>query len=98
MPMNRRKRAVAEAVKQQHAAEAPNPESQSLVAAADPIASYVMPLGQLARSLDCPLSTLDKLRMQGRGPITLLIGRRLYVKVSDAYRWIDRLADHASDD
>jgi len=52
-------------------------------------------LHDVALLLGLPYSTIDKLRAQGRGPRTFLIGRRLYVRQKDFRDWIDRLAEEA---
>lgn len=51
-----------------------------------------LPFSDVARVLDLPLSTLDKLRAKGSGPKTFLIGRRLFVRQSDLREWLDDLA------
>jgi predicted DNA-binding transcriptional regulator AlpA len=61
------------------------------------IAAPALPLIEVALFLDLPVSTLDKLRAQGRGPRTFKIGRRLYVRQADLRRWLDDLADAAQD-
>jgi len=58
----------------------------------DLIAAPALPVADVALFLDLPLSTVDKLRAQGRGPHTFKIGRRLYVRQSDLRSWLDRLA------
>lgn len=58
----------------------------------DLIAAPVLPLIEVALLLDLPVSTLDKLRAQGRGPHCFRIGRRLYVRRADLGVWLDRLA------
>lgn len=51
-----------------------------------------LPIADVALFLDVPLSTIDKLRAQGRGPHTFKIGRRLYVRQADMREWLDRMA------
>lgn len=58
----------------------------------DLIAAPALPVYDVALFLDVPLSTIDKLRAQGRGPRTFKIGRRLYVRQSDMRDWLDRMA------
>jgi len=58
----------------------------------DLIAAPALPIADVAILLDIPLSTIDKLRAQGRGPRCFLIGRRLYTRQSDLREWFDRLA------
>jgi hypothetical protein len=59
----------------------------------DLLAAPAMPLADVSLLLDVPLSTIDKLRAQGRGPRCFLIGRRLYCRPSDLREWFDKLAD-----
>jgi hypothetical protein len=59
----------------------------------DLIAAPALPLIEIALFLDLPISTIDKLRAQGKGPRTFKIGRRLYVRQVDLREWIDRMAD-----
>lgn len=59
----------------------------------DLIAAPALPVADVALFLDLPLSTVDKLRAEGRGPRTFKIGRRLYVRQQDMRAWLDRLAD-----
>jgi hypothetical protein len=56
------------------------------------IAAPALPLADVSLFLDCPLSTLDMLRAQGRGPRTFKIGRRLYVRQADLRDWLDSMA------
>jgi hypothetical protein len=42
--------------------------------------------------LDLPLSTMDKLRAQGKGPRCFKLGRRLYVRQTDLRDWLDAMA------
>ena len=58
----------------------------------DLIAAPALPIADVAVLLDIPLSTIDKLRAQGRGPRTFTIGRRLYTRQIDLREWFDRLA------
>jgi hypothetical protein len=59
----------------------------------DLIAAPALPLADVALFLDLPLSTVDKLRAQGRGPKCFRLGRRLYVRQADLRGWLDRMAD-----
>jgi hypothetical protein len=59
----------------------------------DLIAAPALPLVDVSLFLDVPLSTLDKLRAEGRGPRTFKIGRRLYVRQGDMRAWLDALAE-----
>jgi hypothetical protein len=56
-----------------------------------------LPLTDLSIYLDIPVSTLDLLRSQGRGPRTFKIGRRLYVRQVDLREWFDTLAQGESE-
>lgn len=58
----------------------------------DLINAPALPVADVALFLDVPLSTIDKLRAEGRGPHTFKIGRRLYVRQNDMRQWLDRLA------
>jgi predicted DNA-binding transcriptional regulator AlpA len=58
----------------------------------DLIASPALPIADVALFLDLPLSTIDKLCAQGRGPRRFTIGRRLYVRQSDLREWLDSMA------
>jgi len=58
----------------------------------DLIAAPALPIADVALMLDIPLSTIDKLRAQGRGPRCFLLGRRLYTRQTDLREWFDRLA------
>jgi hypothetical protein len=58
----------------------------------DLIAAPVLPWGDVALFLNLPLSTLNALRAQGRGPQSFLLGRRIYVRQSDMRAWLDRMA------
>ena len=51
-----------------------------------------LPLADVAIFLDLPLSTMDKLRVQGKGPRCFKLGRRLYVHQTDLRKWIDSMA------
>jgi hypothetical protein len=51
-----------------------------------------LPLADVSLFLDVPLSTMDMLRAQGKGPRTFKIGRRLYVRQTDLRAWIDTMA------
>ena len=59
----------------------------------DFIAAPALPVADVALFLDVPLSTMDKLRAQGRGPKTFKIGRRLYVRQVDLRTWLDHMAE-----
>ena len=59
----------------------------------DLIAAPALPLADVSLFLDLPLSTIDKLRAQGKGPRTFKIGRRLYVRDRDLRDWLDRMAE-----
>lgn len=72
------------------------PTSQERVARVNDLLTLpAMPLGDVALLLDIPLSTVDKLRAQGRGPQCFLIGRRLYVRQVDLRTWLDCMAESA---
>ena len=58
----------------------------------DLIAAPALPLWNVALFLDLPLSTIDKLRVQGKGPRCFKLGRRLYVHQTDLRKWIDTMA------
>ena len=58
----------------------------------DLIAAPALPLADVALFLDLPLSTVDKLRAQGKGPRCFKLGRRLYVRQSDLRDWLDAMA------
>lgn len=62
----------------------------------DLIAAPALPVADVALFLDLPLSTVDKLRAEGRGPRTFKLGRRLYVRQSDLRAWLDRMASEAA--
>jgi predicted DNA-binding transcriptional regulator AlpA len=57
------------------------------------LAAPALPIVDVALLLDIPLSTVDKLRAQGRGPKCFRIGRRLYVRQADLRTWLDDLAE-----
>ena len=57
----------------------------------DLLAAPALPVADVALFLDVPLSTVDKLRAQGKGPRTFKIGRRLYVHHLDLREWLDRM-------
>ncbi len=59
---------------------------------ADLIAAPALTIGDLALFLDLPLSTIDKLRAQGKGPRCFKLGRRLYVRQVDLREWLDAMA------
>lgn len=58
----------------------------------DLIAAPALPVADVALFLDLPLSTIDKLRVQGRGPKCFKLGRRLYVRQVDLREWLDTMA------
>lgn len=58
----------------------------------DLLAAPVLSFNDVAVILDLPVSTLDKLRAQGRGPKCFKIGRRLYVRQVYLREWLDRMA------
>ena len=58
----------------------------------DLIAAPALPLSDIALFLNLPLSTMDKLRGQGKGPKCFRLGRRLYVRQSDLRAWLDVMA------
>jgi Helix-turn-helix domain len=60
---------------------------------ADLILAPALPIADVAVFCDVPMSTLDKLRAQGRGPRTFKIGRRLFVRQADLRAWFDELAE-----
>lgn len=59
----------------------------------DLIAAPALPLADVAMFLDLPLSTVDKLRAQGKGPRCFKLGRRLYVRQIDLRAWLDTMAE-----
>jgi len=58
----------------------------------DLIAAPALPGADVALFLDLPLSTVDKLRAQGKGPRCFKIGRRPYVRCVDLHQWLDQMA------
>ncbi len=62
----------------------------------DLIAAPALPIADVALSLDLPLSTVDKLRAEGRGPRLFKLGRRLYCRQTDLREWLDRMAQEAA--
>ena len=58
----------------------------------DLIAAPALPVADVALFLDLPLSTMDKLRAEGRGPKCFKLGRRLYVRRVDLHQWLDEMA------
>lgn len=58
----------------------------------DLIAAPALPVADVALFLDLPLSTIDKLRVQGKGPKCFKLGRRLYVRQVDLRDWLDVMA------
>jgi len=63
----------------------------------DLIAAPALPIAEVALLFDVPLSTLDKMRAEGRGPRCLRIGKRLFVRQQDIRAWLDRLATEDDD-
>lgn len=59
--------------------------------------AYALPLADVAMSLDLPLSTMDKLRGDGRGPKCFRLGRRLYVLQTDLHAWLNAMAVSEAD-
>lgn len=59
----------------------------------DLIAAPALPVADVALFLDLPLSTVDKLRAQGKGPRCFKLGRRLYVRQIDLRAWLDTMAE-----
>jgi len=62
----------------------------------DLIAAPALPLGDVALFLDLPISTIDKLRAEGRGPSLFRLGRRLYCRQADLRAWLDRMATESA--
>ena len=62
----------------------------------DLIAQPALSIGDVALLLDLPLSTVDKLRAQGKGPRCFRLGRRLYVRQGDLRDWLDHMATAAA--
>lgn len=58
----------------------------------DLIAAPALPVADVALFLDLPLSTIDKLRAQGKGPKCFRLGRRLYVRQADLREWLDAMS------
>ena len=63
----------------------------------DLLAMPAMPLADVAIYLDLPLSTLDKLRAEGRWSKLLRLGRRLYCLQADLRAWLERMAAHEAE-
>lgn len=61
----------------------------------DLIAAPALPWRDVALCVDIPVSTLDMLRAQGRGPKCFRLGRRLTVTQTALREWIDRMATEA---
>jgi hypothetical protein len=59
----------------------------------DLLASPALPIADVGLYLDVPLSTIDLLRKQGKGPRCFRIGRRLYVLQSDLRSWLAQMAE-----
>ncbi len=62
----------------------------------DLIAAPALPIADIALFLDLPLSTIDKLRADGRGPRLFKLGRRLYCRQTDLRAWLDTMAQEAA--
>lgn len=62
----------------------------------DLIAAPALPIADIALFLDLPLSTIDKLRAEGRGPRLFKLGRRLYCRQADLRAWLDTEAERAA--
>ena len=62
----------------------------------DLIAAPALPISDVALFLDLPLSTIDKLRADGRGPRLFKLGRRLYCRQADLRAWLDAMASEAA--
>ncbi len=62
----------------------------------DLIAAPALPIADIALFLDLPLSTIDKLRAEGRGPRLFKLGRRLYCRQTDLRSWLDAMASEAA--
>lgn len=60
------------------------------------LAAPALPWIEVALLLDLPLSTMEKLRAQGKGPRLFHLGRRLYVRQDDLREWLDRMAVEAA--
>jgi hypothetical protein len=58
----------------------------------DLTAEPALPLTDVSLFLDVPLSTMDMLRAQGKGPRCFKIGRRLYVTQQGLRDWLERMA------
>jgi excisionase family DNA binding protein len=63
----------------------------------DLLQAPALPWAEVALLLDIPVSTIDKLRAQGRGPRTVKIGRRIYVRRSDLDAWLAALPEAESE-
>ena len=59
----------------------------------DLLATPALPIADVGLYLDVPLSTIDKLRQQGKGPRCFRIGRRLYVLQRDLRSWLEQMAE-----
>lgn len=55
-------------------------------------AIHAFHVADVALFLDLPISTIDKLRGQGKGPKCFKLGRRLYVRQADLRDWLDAMA------
>lgn len=75
------------------ARHAPPPPDERNRRLGDLIAAPALPLADVALFLDLPLSTVDKLRAQGKGPRTFKLGRRIYVRQVDLRAWLDAMAE-----
>jgi hypothetical protein len=59
---------------------------------AELVSQPLLTLADIALYLDMPMSTLHRLRAQGKGPRTFTIGRKVYARRPDFNAWIDGLA------
>ncbi len=50
-----------------------------------------VPIDDFALQIGLPISTMQQLRKEGKGPKTFKLGRRVYVHVKDAREWLDEL-------
>ncbi|WP_209834309.1 hypothetical protein [Ruegeria sp. HKCCE3926] len=54
-----------------------------------------IPIDDFACQIALPVSTMQQIRKEGKGPKTFKIGRRVYVHVKDAQEWLTELAQAA---
>ena len=54
-----------------------------------------VPIDGFACQIGLPVSTMQQLRKEGKGPKTFKLGRRVYVHVKDAREWLDELSQAA---